>query len=196
MKIGCPDSCDTALCAVWVHCFHSGNCPLNKHRIYMNCLMSQRSHYSCPYQSRKLYFEPKVTHIWKQILLSWTHSPPLPVMAAHQQASCDWINLPVWLLIRRWVSHYPPPPKLISLCHCMTPLPITPADTHACTHVAKYLHLSLSYLHGIAQKGGRLVRRRKVSALKEFIILRWQSCYLREQMKGSGRRRGWERGRE
>lgn len=118
-----------------------------------------------------------------------------PVMTAIQPASCVWINLPGCLLIWRWVGRHPPTPKLISLCHCMTPLPATPTDTHACTHIAKYLHLSLSHLHRRGQEGGWLVRRRKVSAMKEFIILRCQSPSLGEQMKGSGRRTGWQGGR-
>lgn len=135
--------------------------------------------------------------------LSWTHPPHLsatclslssrsgPVMPALQQASGVWINLPGWLLIWRWVDRHPPTPKLISLCHCMTPPPPIPADTHTCTHIHKYLHLSLSHLHGRGQEGGWLVRERKVSALKEFIILRCQSRSLGEQMKRR-RRRGWE----
>lgn len=115
-------------------------------------------------------------------------------MPSLQQASCVWINLPGWLLIWRWVARHPTTPKLISLCHCITPTPTITTDTHTCTHIAKYLHLSLSHLHGRGQEGGWLVRRRKVSALKEFIILRCQSRSLGEQMKGRGRRRGWEGG--
>lgn len=117
-------------------------------------------------------------------------------MTALQQASCVWINLPGWLLIWRWVGRHPPTRKLISLCHRMTPPPTIPTDTHTCTHTAKYLHLSLSHLHGRGQEGGWLVRRRKVSALKEFIILRCQSSSLGEKMEGVGRRRGWEGGKE
>lgn len=97
----------------------------------------------------------------------------------------------IWLLIWRRVDCHPATPKLISLCHYMTPLPPSPPDAHTCTHIHKYLHLSLSHLHGRGQEGGWVVRERKVSALKEFIILKCQSRSLGEQMKET-RRRGWE----
>lgn len=132
--------------------------------------------------------------------LSWTHPPHLSatflspssrsasLIPAPQQASRVWINLPGWLLIWRWVDHHLKIAKLISLYHCMTPPPPIPADTHTCTQICKYLHLSLSHLHERGQEGGGLVRERKVSPLKEFIILRCQSHSLGEQMK----RRGWD----
>lgn len=91
-------------------------------------------------------------------------------------------------LIWRWVDHHLPTAKLISMYHCETAPPPIPANTHTCTHICKYLHLSLSHLHGRWQEGGGLVRERKVSLLKEFIILRCQSPSPGEQMK----RRGWE----
>lgn len=106
-----------------------------------------------------------------------------PAMSAFQQASCFWINLLGRLLIWRWVDRYLPTAKLISLCHCPTPPPPIPSDTHTCTHIHKYLHLSMSHLHGRGQEGVWAVRERKVSALREFIILRCQSRCLAEQMR-------------
>lgn len=47
------------------------------------------------------------------------------------------------------------------------------------THIARYLHLSLSHLHGKGQEGRWLVWRREVRALKEFITLKCQLCNLR-----------------
>lgn len=113
-----------------------------------------------------------------------------PVMSAFQQASCVWINLLGRLLIWRWVDRYLPTAKLISLCHCRTPPPPIPSDTHTRTHIHKYLHLSMSHLHGRGQEGVWAVRERKVSALRESIILRCQSRCLAEQMRRRSKT-GW-----
>lgn len=166
-------------------------------------------HYSCPQQSNNLYVKPQsYTHtvdIWTQSQQVYhCREPARPiclssrsgaVTTALQRALCVWINLPGWLLIWRWVGRHPPTPKLISLCHRTMRRTIPPPTPMRAQRIAKYLHLSLSHLHGRGQQGGWLVRGRKVNAMKEFIIRRCQSLSLGEQMKWSGRRRGWEGGR-
>lgn len=145
----------------------------------------------------------KATHtdIWTQ---SWwvycCHEPTRPICLltclslSFQQAPPPraWINLTGRLLNRRWDNRHPPAAKLISLCRCMTP-----KDGRPCmqTHITKYLHLSLSHLHGRGQEGGWLVRRRKVSALKEVHHSEVSELLFRRADGGERREgSGWEAG--
>lgn len=170
-------------------------------------------HYSCLKQSDNLYVKPgSHTHTHTQIY-GHNLSRYITVAGPSAPSVCPPARLPALALgLSPPLSSRPNQPGLISPAPSLiwrrggrhpptstkTNFTVPPSgdapqrslSPSTRTRMYECLHLSLSHLHGRGQEGGGRVRGRKVSASKEFIILRCHSQSGRSQEGGEEERMG------